>query len=81
MLRFDVFGREVGVVREDGRWRAVFVGREGKNRPAPGIVIPPEVRACELARFLADLFHEFARPDRADVIPLNPDAPSEAAGS
>lgn len=76
MLRFDVFGREVGVFREDGRWRAVFVGREGKNRPAPAIVIPPELPPAELARFLADLFHESARPDRAHVIPLNPEASS-----
>lgn len=81
MLRFDVFGREVGVLREDGRWTAVFIGRDGKNRAAPAIVIPPDLPSSELARFLGDLFHESAGPDRPDVIPLTPDGAADAADS
>ena len=81
MLRFDVFGREVGVLREAGRWRAVFVGSEGKHRSAPAIVIPPDLPAGELRRFLADLFHESARPDRPDVVPLNSEAAPGSAGN
>ena len=72
MLRFDVFGREIGVVRQDGAWRAVFVGKEGKHRTAPGVTIPPDLPASDLARFLADLFHEAARPDRPEVTALDP---------
>ena len=71
MLRFDVFGREVGIIREGDQWTAVFVGTEGTHRPAPAIVIPPELPSSALCRFLADLFHESARPDRPDVIALN----------
>lgn len=70
MRRFDVFGRRVGITRQDGRWHAVFLGHEGKHRVAPGIAIPPELPAEELARFLADLFHESARPDQPEVIEL-----------
>lgn len=81
MLRFDVLGRGVGVLREDGRWRAVFVGREGKTRAAPAIAIPPDLPPSELARFLGDLFHESARPDRPHVIALNPEGSAQAPHS
>ena len=70
MLRFDVYGRQVGVVREDGRWSAVFVGDGGKHRAAPGVTIPPWVEEDELVRYLADLFHESASPERPDVVRL-----------
>jgi hypothetical protein len=71
MLRFDVYGRQVGVVRDNDRWTAVWVGSEGKHRPAPGIAIPPELHESELRRFLADLFHESASADKPDVFRLN----------
>ena len=79
MLRFDVFGREVGVLREEARWRAVFVGREGKHRAAPSIAIPSSLPEAELGRFLADLFHESASPERPDVVPLNRPSSSRRA--
>ena len=71
MLRFDVFGRQVGVVREGDRWTAVWVGSEGTHRPAPGIAIPPDLLETELRRFLADLFHESASADKPDVVLLD----------
>ncbi len=71
MLRFDVFGRHVGVTRADGRWIAVFLGAEGKHRAGPAI--PPSLPESELETFLADLFHESARPDKPNVIRLGSD--------
>lgn len=68
MLRYDVFGYRVGVLREGAEWRAVYVGQDGKHRPAPDVVIPPWVTEAEVPRFLADLFHEAASPERPDVI-------------
>jgi aminoglycoside 6'-N-acetyltransferase len=76
MLRYDVFGREVGIIREGGGWRAVFVGQDGKLRDAPEIVIPPWVKKPDLGRFLADLFHESASPARSDVVFIGPGAPA-----
>jgi len=70
MIRFDVFGREIGVTRVAGAWQAVFIGPGGKHRTAPGVTIPPWVAEEELARFLADLFHESASPHRPDVLRL-----------
>ncbi len=71
MIRFDVFGRLVGVTREDGGWTAVFLGSEGKHRAGP--VIPPSLSESELETFLADLFHESARPHKPNVIRLASD--------
>lgn len=70
MLRFDVYGRVVGIRRTDEEWTAMFVGGDGKHRPAPEVVIPPWVTEDGLARFLADLFHEASSPERPDVIRL-----------
>lgn len=79
MLRFDVYGRKVGVVREEGGWSAVFLGESGKHRPAPGVIIPPWVTEDELVRYLADLFHEGASPERPEVVRL-PDTNTEGDG-
>lgn len=68
MLLFDVFGRRIGVQRTGDRWRVVLVGEDGKHRAAPGVVIPPSVPEAELARYLADVFHESATPERPDVV-------------
>ena len=59
-LRFDVFGRQVFVLREHGRWLAYYLGNEGKRRQAQDIVIPDSVSESELEQYLADLCHECA---------------------
>jgi hypothetical protein len=66
LLRFDVFGTLVGIERRDGSWQAYYLGTEGKRRPAD-FVVPEFVEEAELARYLADLFHEAARPGHAEV--------------
>ena len=73
MFRFDVFGRKVGVIRKDDRWEALYLGPDGKHRPAPDIMIPPSVPSRDLGRFLADRFHEVASHERPDVLPLEPE--------
>jgi len=72
VLRFDVFGRLIGVVRRDDRWEAFLLGSEGKKRVLPS-PIPADVPRDGLRRFLADLYHESARPDRPDVVELEPE--------
>ncbi len=58
-LRFDVFGRTVIAAREADSWALFYTG-EGKRRPAHDIAVPGHVTAEELARYLADLCHEWA---------------------
>ena len=40
---------------------------EGKRQAARDIVIPPDTPESELARYLADLCHEWATPERSTV--------------
>jgi hypothetical protein len=66
VLRFDVFGHRIDVLRTDEGWRAVFPGGEGKARPA-NITIPSELGSGEIAQYLADLYHESASPRHPTV--------------
>jgi len=65
--RFDVYGRQVLVIREEDHWAAYYVGTDGKRRSATDIVIPASVAEADLAVYLADLFHECATEERPDV--------------
>ncbi len=63
--RFDVFGQRVAVVAADGGWVPYWLG-DGKRRRAD-FEVPAFVGAHELAQYLADLFHESATPENAEV--------------
>ncbi|GAB7536525.1 DUF7661 family protein [Burkholderia sp. 3C] len=66
---FDVFGRHVVIIRQDGVWRAFDLGADGKRRRAD-FEVPAFIEADELAQYLGDLFHENATPARGEVRPL-----------
>jgi hypothetical protein len=65
-MEFDVFGRRIKVERRGDAWASCEPGDDGK-RSASRFVIPSDLPEEGLARYLADLFHESARPDRPDV--------------
>ena len=72
-LRFDVFGKHlIEVVRDSNRWQSYFVGTDGKRREGP--LIPRDLPEDKLLQYLADMYHESARPDRPDVILVAPRA-------
>jgi hypothetical protein len=66
LLRFDVYGLELGIRRDGDRWRAYRLG-EGKRRELHDLVIPAELQEPDLERFLADLCHEMATAARPNV--------------
>jgi hypothetical protein len=66
LLCFDVFGRILGVRRERTSWRVYTVGADGKLGNA-GVAIPEFIDESELGQYLADIFHENARPGMSDV--------------
>jgi hypothetical protein len=66
-MKFNVFGRVMEVVRDGKHWKVYYPGNEGKKRIAENIHIPSEVAECDLVEYLADICHEWARPDRSDV--------------
>ena len=64
--RFNVFGRVFELRRENGAWRALAVGSDGKLGPA-GFEVPPFIEDAEMEQYLFDLFHESATPNNGDV--------------
>lgn len=67
--RFDVFGHPVTIRAVDGGWQAFYAGSDGKHRSAD-FIVPTDLDAGDLAGYLADLFHEQAKPDRSIVRPF-----------
>ena len=62
-LRFDVYGRYTLIVeRDEGNWRVLQVGTDGKRGLREDLVIPSALSADEIALYLDDVLHESARP-------------------
>ena len=51
-LRFDVFGRQVLVMEFERGWATLYLGVEGKRRPATEIVMPQDIPESEIEQFL-----------------------------
>jgi hypothetical protein len=48
--------------RPSGRWRVEQVGRDGKRRLLPDVLLPDEAAEPEIPGFLEAAFHEMGRP-------------------
>lgn len=59
-IKFNVFGRDVLIEKNEDGWQAFYLGSEGKRRPARDIVVPPNVEESKLTQYLDDLCHEWA---------------------
>ena len=68
LIKFDVFGRDILVVKSSSGWKAFYPGTEGKRRPARDIMIPPDIPEEKLAEYLDDLCHEWANDRNNSVI-------------
>ena len=66
-MKLNVFGRELEVVRAEGKWRAFYPGSDGTRRKAQDITIPHEMAEAEIVEYVADLCHEWATPDNPEV--------------
>jgi len=65
-LVFDVFGRRIVVEATSDGWAAFYQGNDGKRRPAD-FVIPKDLDSVGIAKYLDDLFHEFATEDHPHI--------------
>ena len=64
-MLFDVYGRYLlEVTREEDRWVPYRVDG-GRKRQVTDFAIPAELNAEEVERYLDDMLHEAARPDRS----------------
>ncbi|GGX53473.1 DUF7661 family protein [Saccharospirillum salsuginis] len=67
-MKFDIYGRKIlEVVRSNGEWLALYPGSGGTKRKAEDIVIPEHLSEDELEEYIADVFHEWATPERSEV--------------
>jgi hypothetical protein len=68
IIEFNVYGRAIAAERVENRWRLSTPSREGKRRAIDNIVVPDDiVTESDLLRFLQDLYHESARPERHEA--------------
>jgi len=65
-LAFDVFGRRIVVEGTSDGWTAFYQNNDGKRRRAD-FLIPRDLDSGEIAKYLDDLFHEFATEDHPCV--------------
>lgn len=66
-MEFDVFGRRIVVERTAAGWSAFHPYEDGKRREVRGLVVPAHLAEEQIARSLADLFHESSSPEHPDV--------------
>ena len=59
-MKLDVFGRQLEIVRSEGKWLTFYPGNEGKKRRAHDIQIPGSLPEAEIMEYIADLCHEWA---------------------
>jgi hypothetical protein len=60
-MRFNIYGRfQVEVRRENGAW-AVYRAELGKRTPLNDVIIPSDLDEDDIAVYLDDVFHEYAR--------------------
>ena len=68
MREVEIFGRRLLVERTQSGWNTCLPGSDGKRGPISTTLVPSFiVTDDELLQYLADLWHEEARPDRSVV--------------
>jgi hypothetical protein len=69
-MKFNIYGRfQVHVRRENNSWVA-YRSELGKRTRLNHVVIPPDLAAQDLATYLDDIFHEFAKlGENVEVMP------------
>lgn len=67
-MKLNVFGKNIEAIKRDSQWKVFYLGNEGKKRLAGDILIPSDIGEEELVGYLADLCHEWARPNHNDVV-------------
>lgn len=69
-MKFNIYGRfQVDVRLENDSW-VVYRSEFGKRTRLNDVVIPSDLAAQDLATYLDDIFHEFAKlGDKVEVMP------------
>lgn len=70
-IKFNVFGKKMSVQRKDDEWLLFRESNTGVRARVFDVVIPDDLNESELARYLADIYHESANEKHPDVVRLD----------
>ncbi len=70
-LKFDVFGKQMSVLRKNEEWLLFLESGTGLRSRIYDVVIPANLSERDLAKYLADIFHENAKGSNLNVVRLN----------
>lgn len=66
-FKFNVFGKKMSVQRKNEEWLLYLESDTSMRVRIYDVVIPPELKDCELASYLADIYHENANEKNSSV--------------
>jgi len=71
IMKLNVYGREIEISRSEKGWDVFYLGNEGKKRKADDIKIPAATQEDDIITLVADICHEWARPNHHAVTKIN----------
>lgn len=69
-LRFNVYGQKMSVQRKNDEWLLFKESDTSMRARVYDVVIPSELQKSEIRTYLADIYHESARPESPDVVQM-----------
>jgi hypothetical protein len=70
-IRFNVFGKIMSVKRSDEKWLLFNISNNGINARIYDVAIPSDMDENEIARYLGDIYHEYADEANSSVVKLD----------
>ena len=71
LLKFDVFGKPMSVIRTNDEWLLFRESQTGMRVRVYDVVIPAQLAAHELGRYLDDIYHEHSSATHSRVKQIN----------
>ncbi|WP_260679255.1 hypothetical protein [Thalassomonas sp. M1454] len=71
MIKFNVFGKKMSVVKKDQQWLLFNESDTGMRSRVYDVVIPQDLDIAELATYLDDIFHEYSSDKHPKVVKLD----------
>ena len=70
IIKYDVFGKKMSVIKQDEQWQLFSEPAIGVRSRIYDVIIPPDLKEDELARYLGDMYHEYASDKHPGVIKI-----------
>lgn len=70
-MPLDVFGQAMAIVHVKHTWKTFGSDSDGKRRRIEGLVIPAKLSEYEVVQYVADIRHEMASLQHADISRLS----------